>query len=71
MRKHLIVSLMLLENSGKVKGDCRAVVVLIFLLLCVCTEFPSGAYRHADDGLHGGDGECGEGDVLHQQVLLS
>eukprot|EP00064_Thunnus_orientalis_P010656 superscaffoldBa00001466_g10682 len=31
-------------------------------------EFPSGTYRYPDDGVHGGDGECGEGDVLHQQV---
>lgn len=44
---------------------------LFFLtLLCVSTEFPPGAHRHPDDGVHSGDGERGEGDVLHQQVLL-
>lgn len=40
-------------------------------LLCVCAEFPPGAHRHPDDGVHRRDGERGEGDVLHQQVLHS
>lgn len=33
------------------------------------TELPPGSHRHADDGVHGGDGQRGEDDVLHQQVL--
>lgn len=31
-------------------------------------ELPLGAHRHTDDGVHGGDDERGEGDVLHRQI---
>lgn len=31
-------------------------------------ELPLGSHRHADDGVHGGDDERGEGDVLHRQI---
>lgn len=52
-------------------GQMKVVEVgqLILNITVSPTEFPPGAHRHADDGLYCGDGERGEGDVLHQQVL--
>lgn len=48
------------------EADFRPVFQLNFL----SAEFPSGTHRYPDDGVHGGDGERGEGDVLHQQIHL-
>lgn len=40
------------------------------LIFFFYAELPLGAHRHTDDGVHGGDDERGEGDVLHRQIYV-
>lgn len=49
----------------------KPVISTLKALFCVLTvpECSPGNDRHPDDGVHGGDGERGEGDGLHSSVL--
>lgn len=65
---------LLIFLGGKLVGGKKIQLTWPFQLAVsavFCAEFPPGAHRHPDDGVHGRDGECGEGDVLHQQVFHS